>query len=113
MLTIVQAQLAKLRTEMPELPEDAFERLRVQYGLSAREAGILVALGERMEDGPEADGAEGTTGIGVRWFEEVANGRDPKLAANWWVTIVPDGKMSGTADDVLRCAGSSMSYWGS
>lgn len=37
-----------------------------------------------MDDGPEGeDGAEGTTGMGVRWFEEVAKGREAKVAANW------------------------------
>jgi aspartyl-tRNA(Asn)/glutamyl-tRNA(Gln) amidotransferase subunit B len=79
----LQAQLAKLRAELPELPEDAFDRLRSQYGLSAREAGILVALGERMDDAPETEGGENLTGLGVRWFEEVAKGREAKVAANW------------------------------
>jgi len=39
-----------------------------------------------MDDAPELDEAGGTTGIGVRWFEDVAKGRDPKVAANWSAT---------------------------
>lgn len=73
---------------MPELPDAAFERLQSQYSLSARDAGILVALGEGIEaeSGEDAERAgEGSASIGVTYFERVAKGRDSKVAANWWV----------------------------
>jgi len=65
---------------MPELPDKAFERLQLQYTLSARDAGILVALGEGIED--EGQG-EGMASIGVSYFERVAKGREGRISANW------------------------------
>jgi aspartyl-tRNA(Asn)/glutamyl-tRNA(Gln) amidotransferase subunit B len=56
----------QLKTELPELPDTKRARFVADYGLSAEEAGVLVA--ERAI----AD-----------FFEDVAQGRDPKAAANW------------------------------
>ncbi|ORY78007.1 GatB/GatE catalytic domain-domain-containing protein [Leucosporidium creatinivorum] len=83
-VVVSEARLSALRQALPELPDEAFDRLQTQYSLSPRDAGILVALGERMDD----DAAEGGTshsqaGAGVRFFEEVAKGREGKVAANW------------------------------
>jgi aspartyl-tRNA(Asn)/glutamyl-tRNA(Gln) amidotransferase subunit B len=55
-----------LRKGLPELPDAKLARFIKDYGLSAYDAGVLVA--ERAN----AD-----------YFEAVANGRDGKLAANW------------------------------
>ncbi|GAA5836528.1 hypothetical protein JCM9279_000416 [Rhodotorula babjevae] len=94
--------LDALREAMPELPEAARARLRARYGLGQREAGVLVALGEVPDEaegegevraraaaagaaGAAAQQDEASPGLGVRWFEMLAEGRDPKLAANWLI----------------------------
>ena len=55
-----------MRASLPELPDDKKARFVEQYGLTAYDAGVLVA--ERAS----AD-----------FFEETAKGRDAKQAANW------------------------------
>lgn len=94
-LVVSRAALDALRREVPELPEEARRRLRREYGLGRREAGVLVALGEGADEGA-AGGAQGaqeedeaSPGIGVRWFEQLAKGRDAKLAANWLRLLPP------------------------
>ncbi|GAA5933886.1 glutamyl-tRNA(Gln) amidotransferase subunit PET112 [Sporobolomyces koalae] len=86
-LAISSEQLERLRNELPELPEAAFERLQSEYKLTPRDARILVALGEGIsqEQGePQIEDQEiGSASIGVTYFERVAQGRDPKIAANW------------------------------
>lgn len=57
------------------MPNAVLDRLQAQYGLSARDAAVLVSLGEGTE---QADG-------GVRYFEAVAEGRDGQASANWCV----------------------------
>lgn len=44
-------------------------------------------MGERMEDDSAAE-VENAAGLGVRYFEEVAQGREPKVVANWSVLRV-------------------------
>ena len=56
----------QLRQELPELPDAKRQRFKTEYDLSADDAGVLV---------PEREPAE--------YFEQVAAGRDGKLAANW------------------------------
>jgi len=56
----------RLRTELPELPDVKQARFVAEYGLSAYDSGVLVA--ERAT---------------AEFFEAVAAGRDPKIAANW------------------------------
>ena len=56
----------QLRRELPELPDAKKERFIAEYGLSADDAGVLVGETETAE-----------------YFEQVAAGRDGKLAANW------------------------------
>ncbi len=56
----------EIRLSLPELPDEKKERFVREFGLSDYDAGILVA---------ERDTAE--------FYEMVASGRDPKLAANW------------------------------
>jgi aspartyl-tRNA(Asn)/glutamyl-tRNA(Gln) amidotransferase subunit B len=58
--------VARLRAELPELPDPKRARFVAEYGLSKDDAAVLVA--ERAA----AD-----------YFESVAKGRDPKSAANW------------------------------
>ena len=65
-LEITDAEIAELAAELPELPDDKWARFKADYSLSDYDASILVS------DRPIAD-----------YFEEVANGRDGKQAANW------------------------------
>jgi len=58
--------VAALRRDLPELPDAKKARLVNDFGLSAYDASILVAERETAE-----------------FYEAVAEGRDPKLAANW------------------------------
>jgi aspartyl-tRNA(Asn)/glutamyl-tRNA(Gln) amidotransferase subunit B len=58
----------RLRAELPELPDAKRARLVAEYGLRPDDADVLVA--ERAT---------------AEYFEKVAAGRDPKIAANWVV----------------------------
>jgi aspartyl-tRNA(Asn)/glutamyl-tRNA(Gln) amidotransferase subunit B len=63
-----EAFVAAIRASLPELPDDKKERFMREYGLSLYDAGVLIAERES-----------------AAFFEEVARGRDAKLAANWVV----------------------------
>jgi aspartyl-tRNA(Asn)/glutamyl-tRNA(Gln) amidotransferase subunit B len=65
-LVLDPAWVARLRAELPELPDAKRARFVADYGLGIEEAGVLVA--ERAT---------------AEFFEAVAQGRDPKTAANW------------------------------
>jgi aspartyl-tRNA(Asn)/glutamyl-tRNA(Gln) amidotransferase subunit B len=56
----------EIRAGLPELPDAKKERLMADYGLTAYDAGVLVAEREIAD-----------------FFEAAAKGRDTKLAANW------------------------------
>jgi aspartyl-tRNA(Asn)/glutamyl-tRNA(Gln) amidotransferase subunit B len=58
--------VARMRAELPELPDAKKARFVSAYGLSPDDAGVLVAEKEAAQ-----------------FFEQVAAGRDPKAAANW------------------------------
>jgi aspartyl-tRNA(Asn)/glutamyl-tRNA(Gln) amidotransferase subunit B len=58
--------VAQLRGDLPELPDAKKARFVSEYGLSPDDAGVLVS--------------EKETAV---FFERVAAGRDPKVAANW------------------------------
>jgi aspartyl-tRNA(Asn)/glutamyl-tRNA(Gln) amidotransferase subunit B len=60
------AFVARVKASLPELPDDKKERFIRDYGLNLYDAGVLVAERES-----------------AAFFEEVAKGRDAKLAANW------------------------------
>jgi aspartyl-tRNA(Asn)/glutamyl-tRNA(Gln) amidotransferase subunit B len=63
------AYVEGIRATMPELPDAKKARLIAQHGLSAYDAGVLVAERETAD-----------------FYEAVAKGRDPKLAANWVIS---------------------------
>lgn len=65
-LQLTQDYVDDLAKELPELPDEKKARFIKDYGLSAYDAGVLVA--ER---------------ISADFFEGVAKGRDGKAAANW------------------------------
>ena len=68
-LDLDEAWIAGIAASMPELPDARKQRFMSDHGLSSYDAGVLVA---------ERDNAD--------FFEEVARGRDSKLAANWVMT---------------------------
>jgi len=65
-LELMQEDVDRIAASLPELPDEKKTRLMGEYGLSAYDATVLVS------DGARAD-----------FFEEVAKGRDAKLAVNW------------------------------
>jgi aspartyl-tRNA(Asn)/glutamyl-tRNA(Gln) amidotransferase subunit B len=65
-LELDEGWIARIKASMPELPDAKKARFMADYKLSAYDAGVLVM--ERAT----AD-----------FYERVAKGRDPKLAANW------------------------------
>jgi aspartyl-tRNA(Asn)/glutamyl-tRNA(Gln) amidotransferase subunit B len=65
-LELTEAEIDDLARHLPELPDRKKLRFTQELGLSSYDAGVLVAERETAE-----------------FFEEVAEGRDPKAAANW------------------------------
>jgi len=65
-LVIDPAWIESLRAGLPELPDARRARYVREFGLSPYDAGVLVAERET-----------------AAFYEEVAEGRDPKAAANW------------------------------
>ncbi len=68
-ITLTPEFVEQQRAALPELPDEKKNRFIADYGLSAYDAGVLVA---------ERDIAD--------FFEAVAKGRDAKLAANWVIS---------------------------
>jgi aspartyl-tRNA(Asn)/glutamyl-tRNA(Gln) amidotransferase subunit B len=65
-LELDPAWVEGIRATLPELPDEKKARFVEAYGIPAYDAGVLVAERARAD-----------------FFEEVAKGRDGKLAANW------------------------------
>ncbi len=65
-LQFEQAWVDEIAATLPELPSEKRARFQAEYGLSAYDAGVLT--GDRET---------------AAYYEEVASGRDAKLAANW------------------------------
>ena len=65
-LVLDEAWVAELKAKLPELPDAKKRRFMHDYGLTAYDAGVLVA------EQATAD-----------YYEAVAKGRDAKIAANW------------------------------
>ena len=65
-LEFEEAWVEEIKASLPELPDEKKERFMREYGLSAYDADVLVQ--ERAD---------------ALFYEDVARGRDTKLAANW------------------------------
>ena len=65
-LELEQSWVDAIRESLPELPDQKKHRFMGEYGLSVDDAAQLIAERETAE-----------------YFEAVARGRDPKIAANW------------------------------
>ncbi|WP_309090621.1 Asp-tRNA(Asn)/Glu-tRNA(Gln) amidotransferase subunit GatB [Phenylobacterium sp.] len=72
----------EIEASLPELPDAKKQRFQSQYGLSAYDAGVLIA------DQAKAD-----------FYEVAAKGRDAKLVANW-VTNDLAAKLSAAGQDI-------------
>jgi aspartyl-tRNA(Asn)/glutamyl-tRNA(Gln) amidotransferase subunit B len=68
-LDLDPAWVEAIKATLPELPDPKKARFIKDYGLSAYDAGVLVADQET-----------------AAFYEEVARGRDAKLAANWLIS---------------------------
>lgn len=68
-LVISQEYVDNIKASLPELPDERKARYMSEFGLSAYDAGVLVA---------ERDTAH--------YYEQVAKGHDAKLAANWVIS---------------------------
>jgi aspartyl-tRNA(Asn)/glutamyl-tRNA(Gln) amidotransferase subunit B len=71
-----------LAAHLPELPDEKRARFMRDYGLSGYDAGVLVV--ERAS---------------AEFFEAVAQGRDPKLAANWVINELA-GRLNKEGRDI-------------
>ena len=81
-LELTQDEVDALKAKLPELPDEKKARFMREAGLSAYDAGVLVA--ERAT----AD-----------FFEAVAKGRDAKLAANWVINELA-GRLNKEGRDI-------------
>ncbi|MEZ5852855.1 MAG: Asp-tRNA(Asn)/Glu-tRNA(Gln) amidotransferase subunit GatB [Hyphomicrobiaceae bacterium] len=81
-LELEQPYVDDLAQHLPELPDEKRARFMKDYGLSAYDAGVLVAERENAD-----------------YFEAVAEGRDGKLAANWVINEL-FGRLNKEAKDV-------------
>jgi aspartyl-tRNA(Asn)/glutamyl-tRNA(Gln) amidotransferase subunit B len=81
-LELDDAQIARVKATLPELPDAKKKRFTGEYGLSPYDAGVLVAEQSRAE-----------------FYEKVLGGnRDPKVAANWLITELLGGLNKGGHD---------------
>jgi aspartyl-tRNA(Asn)/glutamyl-tRNA(Gln) amidotransferase subunit B len=68
-LVLTEAYVEAIRRTLPELPDQRKERFIASYGLTPYDAAVLTAEKEASD-----------------YFEQVAQGRDGKQAANWVIT---------------------------
>jgi len=76
------AYVEALKAELPELPDEKRDRFIASFGLSAYDAGVLIAEKETAD-----------------YFEAVAQGRDPKAAANWVINELT-GRLNKEGKDI-------------
>jgi len=81
-LEFTSAYVDELKAHLPELPDQKQARFEKAYGLSAYDAGVLVAERSLAE-----------------YFEAVAKGRDPKAAANWVINELT-GRLNKEGKDI-------------
>ena len=93
-LEFTKAYVEDLKKDLPELPDEKRTRFMKEYGLSAYDAAVLVAERESAD-----------------YFEEVAKGRDGKLAANWVINEL-FGRLNKEGKDVTTSPVSSKQLGG-
>jgi aspartyl-tRNA(Asn)/glutamyl-tRNA(Gln) amidotransferase subunit B len=82
-LELTPAFVETLKAQLPELPDEKKRRFMRDYGLSAYDANVLVAERE-----------------GAAFFEQVAEGREAKAAANWVINELA-GRLNKEGSDIL------------
>lgn len=83
-LELTQDYVESLKKGLPELPDEKLARFTKTFGLSSYDAGVLVAEKEAAD-----------------YFEQVAKGRDGKLAANWVINEL-FGRLNKEGLDIER-----------
>ncbi len=83
-LELTQAYVDDLKQHLPELPDEKRARFIKDYGLSAYDANVLVAERES-----------------ANFFEDVAKGRDGKIAANWVINEL-FGRLNKEGGDIAH-----------
>ena len=83
-LDLDQTYVDKIAANLPELPDAKKDRFIVDYGLSAYDAGVLVADKET-----------------ALFFEQTAEGRNAKLAVNWLTTNL-FGALNAAGKDITE-----------
>ncbi|HWE47929.1 MAG TPA: Asp-tRNA(Asn)/Glu-tRNA(Gln) amidotransferase subunit GatB [Caulobacteraceae bacterium] len=83
-LVIEEAWIEDIRKGLPELPDEKRRRFISQYGLTAYDAGVLIAEQSRAD-----------------FFEKAAAGRDAKLVANWTTNELL-GRLSKDGLDIAK-----------
>lgn len=68
-IVLTDSYLADLKKTLPELPDEKKQRFISKFGLTAYDAGVLIAEQEN-----------------AAYFEDVAKGRVSKIAANWVIS---------------------------
>jgi aspartyl-tRNA(Asn)/glutamyl-tRNA(Gln) amidotransferase subunit B len=76
------AYVQALKSDLPELPDQKKQRFTNDFSLTAYDAEVLIAERESAD-----------------YFEAVANGRDPKLAANWVINELA-GRLNKEGKDI-------------
>ena len=89
-LEVTADYVAELKRHLPEMPDAKQARFVSEFGLSAYDAGVLVA---------ERDTAQ--------YFETVAKGRDAKVAANWVINDLT-GRLNKEGKDIASSPVSAM-----
>ncbi len=93
-LVLEQSWVDAIKASLPELPDQKKARFKADLGLSAYDAGLLVA------DKSAAD-----------YFEAVATGRDAKQAANWVISEL-SGRLVKAGKDIADSPVSAASLGG-
>ncbi len=83
-LELTADEVQALQEHLPELPDEKKARFVREFALSAYDAAVLVAERETAE-----------------YFEAVANGRDPKMAANWTINEL-FGRLNKEGKDIAQ-----------
>lgn len=73
--------LEEFQKRLPEHPDTQRVRLMQQYNLSVRDTNVLMRVG--LEEDRHAAQHTARPGDAVKYFEQVAKGRNPQTAANW------------------------------
>ncbi len=84
-LELSEAFIERIRQSLPELPDEKRARFMRDYGLSAYDAGVLVAEREVAD-----------------YFEAACRGRDSKQVANWIITEL-FGALNRSGREIADC----------